>query len=70
LEYEAILYEKLRSAGIPFVSEDALRGQGFYKTPDAKLEVRSSSLELLWFLYSTLARKLIWRCVAADTSAD
>ncbi len=41
IEYEALLCEKLRNYGIPFFSEDALREQGFYKTPDVKLQVRS-----------------------------
>ena len=38
-EYEAILCEKLRNAGIPFFSESFLREQGFFKTPDIKLQV-------------------------------
>lgn len=39
-EYEALLSEKLRCAGIAFFSEDKLREEGFFKTPDVKLEVR------------------------------
>lgn len=38
-EYEAVLSEKLRCAGIAFFSEDKLREEGFFKTPDVKLEV-------------------------------
>ena len=38
-EYEALLSEKLRCAGIAFFSEDKLREEGFFKTPDVKLEV-------------------------------
>ena len=38
-EYEAILSEKLRCAGIAFFSENKLREEGFFKTPDVKLEV-------------------------------
>jgi hypothetical protein len=37
LEYEYILYEKLRSTGIPFQTEDELRAKGYPKTPDVKL---------------------------------
>ena len=40
-EYEALLSEKLRCAGIAFFSEDKLREEGFFKTPDVKLEVQS-----------------------------
>lgn len=43
-EYEAILSEKLRCAGIPFFSEDKLREEGFFKTPDVKLEVHSQTV--------------------------
>ena len=38
-EYEAVLLEKLCCAGIAFFSEDKLREEGFFKTPDVKLEV-------------------------------
>ncbi len=38
-EYEAILAEKLRCANIAFFSEGRLRQEGFFKTPDVKLEV-------------------------------
>ena len=38
-EYEAVLSEKLRCAGIAFFSENTLREEGFFKTPDVKLEV-------------------------------
>lgn len=38
-EYEALLSAKLRCAGIAFFSEDKLREEGFFKTPDVKLEV-------------------------------
>ena len=38
-EYEAVLNEKLHCAGIAFFSEDKLRAEGFFKTPDVKLEV-------------------------------
>lgn len=45
IEYEALLCMKLRNAQIPFISEDALREQGFFKTPDIKLQVKLSSLQ-------------------------
>lgn len=38
-EYEFILQQKLRARGIPFVTEEQLRQEGFPKTPDIKLEV-------------------------------
>ncbi len=34
-----MLLEKLCCAGIAFFSEDKLREEGFFKTPDVKLEV-------------------------------
>ena len=34
-----MLNEKLRCAGIAFFSEEKLRAEGFFKTPDVKLEV-------------------------------
>eukprot|EP00249_Psilotum_nudum_P002198 c15108_g1_i1 orf=225-1154(+) len=39
MEYEVYLYQKLRSLGIAFQTENALRAAGFSKTPDVKLEV-------------------------------
>lgn len=39
IEYEALLCEKLRNAGVPFISETVLREQGFFKTPDIKLQI-------------------------------
>ena len=38
-EYEDLLEEKLRSLGVPFVSEGSLRAEGHAKTPDVKLEL-------------------------------
>ena len=39
LEYEALLGQKLRALGVPFLTEDALRMRGEAKTPDALLSV-------------------------------
>ncbi len=39
LQYEELLQCELAEAGIPYWTEEALRAKGFYKTPDAKLEV-------------------------------
>lgn len=47
IEYEAFLCEKLRNVGVPFFSEDVLREQGFFKTPDIKLQVLPSILDTL-----------------------
>ncbi len=47
IEYEAFLCEKLRNASVPFFSEDALRDQGFFKTPDIKLQVLPITLSTL-----------------------
>lgn len=38
-EYEKKMYECLERAGISFWTETELRGQGFHKTPDARLRV-------------------------------
>jgi Protein of unknown function TPD sequence-motif len=39
LEYEYVLYEKLRNRNVPFSDEEDLRRQGHMKTPDVKLPV-------------------------------
>lgn len=39
LEHEAKLYSALESMDISYLSEDLLRSKGFYKTPDARLQV-------------------------------
>ena len=39
LKYEEILNEGLEKHGLAFWTEDALRSKGFFKTPDAKLQV-------------------------------
>lgn len=39
LLYEAKLCQSLKAAGLAFWTEDDLRSQGFFKTPDAKLQV-------------------------------
>jgi hypothetical protein len=41
MEYELLLAKKLREAGISyFWTESDLRAQGYYKTPDVRLQVR------------------------------
>ena len=53
-EYEVILAERLRCAGIAFFSEGRLREEGFFKTPDVKLEVIQRFLgHALKLLYSS-----------------
>mmetsp|Transcript_31129 Transcript_31129/g.69187 ORF Transcript_31129/g.69187 Transcript_31129/m.69187 type:complete len:297 (-) Transcript_31129:238-1128(-) len=39
LEYEMLLMKRLSDIGVPFWTEDDLRAQGFYKTPDVWLQV-------------------------------
>jgi len=39
LQYEDKLSEQLEAAGLSFWTEEALRSKGFFKTPDAKLQV-------------------------------
>ena len=36
LEYELVLLEKLHAVGLPFVTEEQLRREGFPKTPDVR----------------------------------
>lgn len=40
LEGEALLCEALRARGIAFWPEQQLRAEGFFKTPDVKLQAR------------------------------
>mmetsp|Transcript_449 Transcript_449/g.801 ORF Transcript_449/g.801 Transcript_449/m.801 type:complete len:289 (-) Transcript_449:393-1259(-) len=39
LEFESVLEERLRAAGVSYRGEEALRAEGLAKTPDAKLDV-------------------------------
>ena len=42
VEFELLLAEKLKAAGLDFFwTEDDLRTQGYYKTPDVRLQVSS-----------------------------
>ena len=40
VEHEHKLNQMLNEAGIAFWTEEYLRNKGFFKTPDAKLQVR------------------------------
>lgn len=44
LQYEDKLSEQLEAAGLSFWTEEALRSKGFFKTPDAKLQVGRAPL--------------------------
>jgi hypothetical protein len=45
MEYELLLIKKLREAGISyFWTENDLRAQGYYKTPDIRLQVGCHSV--------------------------
>ena len=44
LEYELLLCDRLRDLGIPFWTEVDLRAQGYYKTPDVRLQVAAALL--------------------------
>lgn len=39
LEYEYILQEELNTMGVPYVTEDQLRSEGYPKTPDVRYEL-------------------------------
>ena len=44
VEFELLLCEKLKAAGLDyFWTEDDLRKQGYYKTPDIRLQVNAES---------------------------
>ena len=44
LVYEEKLSQRLTAAGLAFWTEEDLRSKGFFKTPDAKLQVSSRTL--------------------------
>lgn len=44
LHFESLLATQLEALQLAFWSEDALRAKGFFKTPDAKLQVTETSL--------------------------
>ena len=46
LEGEALLCEALRARGIAFWPEQQLRAEGFFKTPDVKLQARLGSTRI------------------------
>lgn len=43
LEGEALLCEALRARGIAFWAEQRLRAEGYFKTPDVKLQARPAA---------------------------
>lgn len=47
-EYEAKLYACLTAAGIAYWTEDHLRSRGFFKTPDARLQVGGGRAGVGW----------------------
>ncbi len=42
LEGEAVLCTALQAQGLPFWREESLREQGYFKTPDVRLQVHGS----------------------------
>lgn len=45
LEFETLLAKKLTECGVPFWTEKELRDQGFYKTPDVRLQIPIAVLD-------------------------
>jgi hypothetical protein len=54
LEYELLLVEQLKAAGVTWLwTEAELRAQGYCKTPDVRMQVRAC-VTVIWFCHSAL----------------
>ena len=55
LQFESKLMEDLEALGLSFWTEEALRAKGYFKTPDAKLQVASLPVFIhCWVLHALL----------------
>ena len=56
---EAELYADLTALGVAFWTEEDLRDRGFFKTPDARLRVRSGAASGLFLSARAALRSLL-----------